>query len=40
MRNIHNQNIAELVHEIVVAYTQGLGTCFNTRGKSEIGRSF
>ena len=32
MRNIHNQNIAELVHEIGVAYTQGLGTCFGDTG--------
>ena len=32
MRNIHNQNIAKLVHEIVVAYTQGLVTCFDDTG--------
>ena len=32
MRNIHNQNIAELVHEIVVPYTQGLGTYFSDTG--------
>ena len=31
--NIHNQNVAELVHYIIVFCTQGLGTCF---GDTEI----
>ena len=29
MKNIHNQNVAELVHYIIVFYTQGLGTWFS-----------
>ena len=28
IKNIHNQNVAELVHYIIVFYTQELGTCF------------
>ena len=32
MQNIHNQNEAELVHYIIVFYTQGLGTCFGDTG--------
>ena len=28
MKNIHNQNVAELAHYIIVFYTQGVGTCF------------
>ena len=28
MKNILNQNVAELVHYIIVFYTQELGTCF------------
>ena len=32
MRNIHNQNVAELGHYIIVFYTQGLGTCFSDTG--------
>ena len=31
-KNIHNQNEAELVHYIIVFYTQGLGTCFGDAG--------
>ena len=27
MKNIHNQNVAELAHYIKVFYTQELGTC-------------
>ena len=27
MKNIHNQNVAELAHYLIVFYTQGLGTC-------------
>ena len=27
MKSIHNQNMTELVHYIIVFYTQGLGTC-------------
>ena len=33
MKKIHNQNVAELAHYIIVFYTQGLGTCF---GDTEI----
>ena len=33
MRNIHNQNVAELVHYIIAFYTQRLGTCL---GNTEI----
>ena len=32
MKNIHNQNKAELAHYIIVFYTQGLGTCFGNTG--------
>ena len=32
MKNIRNQNVAELVHYIIVFYTQGLGTCFGDAG--------
>ena len=32
MKNIHNQNVAELVQYIIVFYTQGLGTCFGDTG--------
>ena len=32
MKNIHNQNVAELAHYIIVFYTQGLGTCFGDTG--------
>ena len=32
MKNIHNQNMAELVHYIIVFSTQGLGTCFGKVG--------
>ena len=34
MKNIHNQNLAELAHYIIliVYYTQGLGTCFGDTG--------
>ena len=28
MRNIHNQNMAELAHCIMIFYTQGFVTCF------------
>ena len=28
MKNIHNQNVAELVHYIIVFYTQESGTCW------------
>ena len=28
MKNIHNQNVAELSHYIIVFYTQRLSTCF------------
>ena len=31
MRNIHNQNVAELAHCIIVYYIQELGTCFGDR---------
>ena len=32
MRNINNQNVAELAHYIIVFYAQGLGTCFGNTG--------
>ena len=32
MKNFHNQNVAELVHYIIVVYTQELGTCFGDTG--------
>ena len=33
MTNIHNQNVAELEHYIIIVfYTQGLGTCFGDTG--------
>ena len=32
MRNIHNQNVAELAHYIIVFYKQGKGTCFSDSG--------
>ena len=32
MKNIHNQNVAELAHYIIVFYTQELGTCFGDAG--------
>ena len=32
MKNIHNQNVAELVQYIIVFYTQGLVTCFGDTG--------
>ena len=32
MRNIHDQNLAELAHYIIVFYTQGLGTCVGETG--------
>ena len=32
MRNIHNQNVAELAHYIIVFYTQESGTCFGDTG--------
>ena len=32
MKNIYNQNVAELAHYIIVFYTQGLGTCFGNTG--------
>ena len=28
MKNIYNQNVAELAHYIIVLYMQKLGTCF------------
>ena len=28
MKNIHNQNMAELAHFMIVLYTQELSTCF------------
>ena len=33
MKNIHNQNVAELGHYIIIFYTQVLGFCF---GDTEI----
>ena len=32
MKNIHNQNVAELAHYIIVFYTLELGTCFGDTG--------
>ena len=32
MRNIHNQNGAELPHYIIAFYTQELGICFGDTG--------
>ena len=32
MRKIHNQNVAELAHCIIVFYTQELGACFVDTG--------
>ena len=32
MRNIHNQNVTELAHYIMVFYKQELGTCFGDTG--------
>ena len=32
MRNIHNQNVAELAHCIIVFYKQDLDTCFGDKG--------
>ena len=32
MKNIHNQNVAELAHYIIVFYKQGLGACFGNTG--------
>ena len=32
MKNIHSQNVAELVHYIIVFFTQGLSTCFGDTG--------
>ena len=32
MKNIHNENVAELAHYMIVFYTQGLGTCFGDTG--------
>ena len=32
MKNIHNQNVVKLAHDIIVLYTQGLGTCFGDTG--------
>ena len=32
IKNIHNQNVAELVHYIIVFYTQESGTCFGDTG--------
>ena len=32
MKNIHNQNVTELAHYVIVLYTQGLGTCFGDTG--------
>ena len=32
MKNIHNQNLAELAHCVVVFYAQELGTCFDDTG--------
>ena len=32
MKNIHNQNEAELVHYMIVSYTQELGICFGDTG--------
>ena len=32
MKNIHNQNVAELGHYIILFYTQELGICFGDTG--------
>ena len=32
IKNIHDQNVAELMHYIIVFCTQGLGTCFDETG--------
>ena len=32
MKNIYNENVAELAHYIMVLNTQGLGTCFGDTG--------
>ena len=32
MKNILNQNVAELAHYLIVFYTQELGTCFGNTG--------
>ena len=32
MKNIHNQNVAELAHYIIVFYTQKSGTRFSDTG--------
>ena len=32
MNNIHNQNVTELAHYIIVFYTQESGTCFSETG--------
>ena len=32
MKNIHNQNMAELVNYIIAFYTQESGTCFSDTG--------
>ena len=32
MKNIHNQNVTELAHYIIVFYTQELDTCFGDAG--------
>ena len=32
MKNIHNQNVAELADYIIVLYTQESGTCFGDTG--------
>ena len=32
MKNIHNRNVAELAHYIIVFYTQESGTCFGDTG--------
>ena len=32
MKNIFNQNVAELAHYIIGFYKQGLGTCFGVTG--------
>ena len=34
MKNIHNQNVAELAHYIILFYTQELGICFSDTGIS------
>ena len=32
VKNIHNQNVAELAYYIIAFYTQGLGTCLGNTG--------